>query len=243
MSKSSGFFQLAIDGPVAAGKGTVSRLLAEKLNFLYVDTGAMYRAAALLALQNNLAFDQEEKIASLINKSELEMRNPEGDKEADGRLTTLILNDKDVSWEIRTTKCSDGASKVATLAEIRKILVEKQKKIAETKNVVMEGRDITFKVLPEADLKIFLTADLKIRAHRRHLQYLTKGIDKTLEEVMVEVKERDERDMSRHIDPLHPTTDSWILDSSQLNIEEVVNLIAEKVETMIKEKKVLHETK
>ena len=236
MSKSSDFFQIAIDGPVAAGKGTVSRLLAEKLNFLYVDTGAMYRAAALLAIQNNIDFDQEDKIVTLIAQSTLEMRNPEGDKEADGRLTTLILNGKDVSWAIRTTKCSDGASKVATLAKVRQILVEKQKKIAETQNVVMEGRDITFKVLPDADLKIFLTADLEIRAERRHLQYLTKGIDKSIEEVIKEVQERDQRDMTRKIDPLHPTADSWILDSSHLSIEEVVNLIAEKVNTMIKKK-------
>jgi cytidylate kinase len=236
MSKSSSFFQIAIDGPVAAGKGTVSRLLAKKLNFLYVDTGAMYRAAALLAIKNNLAFDQEEAIVSLIAESDLEMRNPKGDKEADGRLTTLILNGEDVSWAIRTKKCSDGASKVATLAEVRKILVEKQKKIAETQNVVMEGRDITFKVLPEADLKIFLTADLTIRARRRHLQYLSKGIDSTLEEVIKEVKKRDERDMNRQIDPLHPTADSWILDTSNLNIKQVVDLIANKVAVMIKNK-------
>lgn len=236
MSKSSYFFQIAIDGPVAAGKGTVSRLLAEKINFLYVDTGAMYRAAALLAIENHVDFDQEDKIVALIANSDLEMRNPEGNKEMDGRLTTLILNGKDVSWAIRTAQCSDGASKVATLAKVRHILVEKQKKIAETTNVVMEGRDITFKVLPEADLKIFLTADLSIRAQRRHLQYLTKGVDKTLEEVIAEVQERDERDMNRQIDPLHATADSWILDSSQLNIEEVVALIADKVDTMIKEK-------
>lgn len=237
MSKSSSFFQIAIDGPVAAGKGTISRLLAEKLNFLYVDTGAMYRAAALLAIQNNIDFNQEDKIVSLIAQSTLEMRNPQGDKEADGRLTTLILNGKDVSWAIRTAKCSDGASKVATLAKVRQILVEKQKQIAETQNVVMEGRDITFKVLPEADLKIFLTADLEIRAKRRHLQYLTKGIDQSLAEVVEEVKARDERDMNRQIDPLHPTADSWILDSSHLNIEEVVDLIVNKVTTMIKQNK------
>ena len=236
MSQSFGFFQIAIDGPVAAGKGTVSRLLAEKLDFLYVDTGAMYRAAALLAIQNKLGFDQEEKIVLLIAQSELEMRNPEGDKEADGRLTTLILNGKDVSWAIRTTKCSDGASKVATLPKVRKILVEKQKKIAQTQNVVMEGRDITFKVLPDANLKIFLTADLKIRAVRRHFEYLTKGIDISLEEVIAEVKKRDQRDMNRQIDPLHPTFDSWVLDSSHLSIKEVVDLITNKVQSMIKEK-------
>ena len=132
MSKFSSFFQVAIDGPVASGKSTVSRLLAEKLNFLYVDTGAMYRAAALLAIRNHFNFDQEDEIVSLIAKSKLEMRDPMGNKEADGRLTTLILNEEDVSWAIRTAKCSDGASKVSTLAKVRKILVEKQKKIAKT---------------------------------------------------------------------------------------------------------------
>jgi CMP/dCMP kinase len=236
MSQSSDFFQIAIDGPVAAGKGTASRLLAEKLNFLYVDTGAMYRAAALLAIQNKLEFDQEDEIVSLIAKSEMKMRNPRGDKEADGRLTTLILDDKDVSWVIRTTQCSDGASKVSVLPKVRKILVKKQKKIAQTQNVVMEGRDITFRVLPEADLKIFLTADLAVRAKRRHLQYLSRGINKSLKEVTAEVEERDNRDMGRQADPLHQTSDSWVLDSTQLTIREVVALITDRVKLMMKEK-------
>lgn len=236
MSQDTAFFQIAIDGPVAAGKGTVSRLLAEKLGFLYVDTGAMYRTAALLALTNQVDFSAEDKIVALIAKSNLEMRNPKGEKEADGRLTTIILDGQDVSWAIRTEACSDGSSKVAVLGKVRAILVEKQKEIASKQNVVMEGRDITFKVLPHADLKIFLTADLEIRAKRRHLQYLTKGVDKTLEEVVAEVKERDERDMNRAIDPLHQTPDSWLLDSSQLDIEAVVDQIAERVQSMIAKK-------
>lgn len=236
MSQSSDYFQIAIDGPVAAGKGTISRLLAERLGFLYVDTGAMYRAAALLAIRNRMNFDQEDEIVKLIEKSELDLRNPEGDKESDGRSSTLILNGEDVSWAIRTEKCSDGASKVAILPKVRRVLVEKQKKIAQTKNVIMEGRDITFKVLPEADLKIFLTANLEIRAERRHLQYLIKGTNTSLKQVIDEVNVRDKRDMNRQVDPLHPTLDSWLLDSSKLNIEEVVNLIAKRVQLMMQSK-------
>jgi len=237
MSQYTVFFQIAIDGPVATGKSTVSRLLAEKLDFLYVDTGAMYRTVALLALRQNIDFKEENKIVELIKNCQLEMRNPRGDKEADGRLTTIILDGEDVSWKIRTAQCSDGSSKVAILPKVRQILVEKQKEIAQQQNVVMEGRDITFKVLPEADLKIFLTADLEIRVKRRHLQYLGKGRDDDLAEVRTEVKKRDERDMNRQIDPLHQTTDSWLLDSSHLNIEEVVELIIERVKNMVVEKK------
>ena len=236
MSQSSNFFQIAIDGPVAAGKGTTSRILAEKLNFLYVDTGAMYRVAALLALRHHLTFADETAIVKLLEKSQLEMRNPRGDKEADGRLTTLILDGEDVSWAIRTEKCSDGASKVSTMPKVRQVLVEKQKQIAEKQNVVMEGRDITFKVLPKADLKIFLTAELTTRAKRRHLQQLNKGIDKSLEEVIQEVKKRDHRDMTRKIDPLHQTPDSWLLDSSHLTIDQVVDLISERVAVMMQDK-------
>ena len=236
MSQSSDFFQIAIDGPVAAGKGTTSRILAEKLNFLYVDTGAMYRVAALLALRHHLTFTDETAIVKLLENSQLEMRNPQGDKEADGRLTTLILDGEDVSWTIRTEKCSDGASKVSTMPKVRQVLVEKQKQIAEKQNVVMEGRDITFKVLPKADLKIFLTADLTTRAQRRHLQYLNKGIDKSLDEVIKEVETRDHRDMTRKIDPLHQTADSWLLDSSHLTIDQVVDLISERVAVMMQDK-------
>ena len=229
-------FQIAIDGPVAAGKGTVSRLVAEELGFLYVDTGAMYRCTALLALRNHLEFSDEDAIVEILKKSKIEMRNPEGDKEADGRLTTVILDGEDVSWEIRTEKCSDGSSKVAILPKVRQVLVEKQKEIASQQNVVMEGRDITFKVLPEADLKIFLTASLETRAERRHVQYLTKGINKELEEVMAEVKERDDRDINRQTDPLHQTKDAWLLDSNQLSIEEVVDKIAARVKEMCPKK-------
>lgn len=226
----SASFQIAIDGPVAAGKGTVSRLLAQRLGFLYVDTGAMYRVAALLALKNEVAWENEDGIVALITHSDLQMRNPEGAKEQDGRLTTIILDGEDVSWAIRTQKCSEGSSKVAVLPKVRQTLVKKQQQIAASQNVIMEGRDITFRVLPEADLKIYLTASLESRAARRHLDYLSKGMDCTLEQVAAEIQERDERDMTRDTDPLQITPDAWVLDTSTLSIEEVVETIAARVE-------------
>lgn len=225
-------FQIAIDGPVAAGKGTISRLLAQQLGFLYVDTGAMYRATALLALREGIDLDDEDRVVALLEKSKLEMRNPVPPKETDGRLTTVILDGEDVSWAIRTQKCGDGSSKVAVLAKLRRVLVKKQQEIASSQNVVMEGRDITFRVLPDANLKIFLTGSIQARAERRHAQYLGKGVNISIEEVVQEIKERDERDMQRDTDPLHIVPDAWVIDTSNLEIEEVVKLIADKVATL-----------
>ncbi len=225
-------FQIAIDGPVAAGKGTISRLLAQQLGFLYVDTGAMYRATALLALREGINLDDEDRVVALLEKSKLEMRNPLPPKETDGRLTTVILDGEDVSWAIRTQKCGDGSSKVAVLPKLRRVLVKKQQEIAASQNVVMEGRDITFRVLPDANLKIFLTASIEARAERRHTQYLSKGVNISIEEVIQEIKERDERDMQRDTDPLHIVPDAWVIDTSNLEIEEVVKLIAEKVDSL-----------
>jgi cytidylate kinase len=197
----------------------------------------MYRATALLALRAQISLDDEDQIVSLLEKSKLEMRNPIAPKELDGRLTTVILDNEDVSWAIRTQKCGDGASKVATLSQLRKVLVKKQQKIAVNQNVIMEGRDITFRVLPQANLKIFLTASVEARAVRRHTQYLTKGINVSLKDVIKEIKERDERDMQRKTDPLQIKADVWVVDTSKLAIEEVVDLIAEKVQQIKNSKK------
>jgi cytidylate kinase len=226
-------FHIAIDGPVAAGKGTVSRLVAERLGFLYVDTGAMYRMTAYLAHENGVDFLDEAAIVNLIKNSAMDMRNPNED-EQDGRLITVFLNGEDVSWKIRTAEMSTGASHVSTLSEVRKILVEKQKEIAQGKDVVMEGRDITYRVLPNAHLKIFLTANAKARAERRLLQFQQKGIDTTLEKVMNDMADRDQRDMGRSADPLQIVPDAWQLDTSDKSIESVVDEIVEKVQSMRK---------
>ncbi len=217
-------FQIAMDGPVAAGKGTVARLTAQRLNLLYVDTGAMYRVTALLAIQKNIPFDDEDKVVEAIQGAKMEMRNPT-DAEKDGRLTTVLLNGEDVSWEIRTENVSKNSSKVASLKKVRQELVKKQQEIAASQDVVMEGRDITFRVLPNAQLKIFLTANDETRAKRRLVELQSKGQDVTFQQVHDDLAERDKRDMEREVDPLHITDDAWVVDTSELSIDEVVNLI------------------
>ena len=221
-------YQIAIDGPVAAGKGTVSRLVAERLNFVYVDTGAMYRTSAYLAKKNGVDFSDEAKIAELVAQADIDVRAPE-DSEKDGRLATVLLNGEDVSWAIRTEDISKGSSQVAALPEVRRVLVEKQQQIAVGKNVVMEGRDITYRVLPHAMLKIFLTGSDIVRAKRRHVQLLTKGEDISFEDVYKELLERDERDMNRDTDPLKIVDDAWKIDTSDLTIEQVVEIIVGRV--------------
>lgn len=224
-------FHIAIDGPVAAGKGTISRLVADKLGFLYVDTGAMYRVTAWLGLQHGVDWNDESGLVDLIEKATIEMRNPSA-TEKDGRLTTVIVNGEDVSWKIRTEDVSKGSSVVAAHPGVRKVLVEKQKLIAKGQNVVMEGRDITYAVLPDAQLKIYLTAGDTVRARRRHLQLLTKGTNITFEEVYTELLKRDELDMNRTTDPLKIIPSAWVVDTSDLSIEHVVEVIVGKVRVM-----------
>lgn len=228
-------FHIAIDGPVAAGKGTVSKLVAERLGFLYIDTGAMYRMTALLAIRAAVPFDDEMALAELIKNAEMDMRNPT-DEERDGRLSTALLGKngifEDVSWKIRTEDVSAGASQVAQHKAVREQLVAKQQQIAQGKDIVMEGRDITYRVLPEADLKIFLTASDIVRAKRRHLQLQTRGEDVSLETVYQEMIERDKRDSHRSVDPLQIVDGAWVVDTSQLAIEDVVEVIVGKVTAM-----------
>ena len=225
------YFQIAIDGPVAAGKGTVSRLVAEKLDFFYVDTGAMYRAVALLALRHQLQLTDVEAISTLLLQAKIEMRNPQNEKK-DGRLVTIILNGEDVSWAIRTEEISRAVSPIAALAKVRKILVKKQQQIAQSQDVVVEGRDITYRVLPKADLKIYLTASDLVRAKRRHFQLLTRGEVIDFQSVHRELVKRDQRDISRKTDPLKVVPEAWVIDSSDLSIEQVVDLIVTQVRIM-----------
>ena len=222
-------FQIAIDGPVAAGKGTVSRLVAKRLGFLYVDTGAMYRVSAYLAHINRVPFENAQGVLELVQKHTIFMRTPTED-ENDGRQCTVLLDGEDVSWKIRTETIGQGASIVASQKILRAELVKQQQEIAKSQSVVMEGRDITFRVLPNAQLKIFLTATDTERARRRHMELLEKGQDVTFEVVHTDLLERDKRDMERDVDPLHIVPGAWVIDTSTLNIEAVVNLIVQKVE-------------
>jgi len=224
-------FQIAIDGPVAAGKGTIAKLLAKRLNFLYVDTGAMYRVTALLAHQNNISWDDEPNVAKIVAATSIHMRNPEGE-ELDGRQTTVIVDGQDVSWKIRTEEIGKGASEVAKLPEVRKVLVEKQQHIAASQDVVMEGRDITYRVLPEAQLKIYLTADESSRAKRRYQELIHRGEDVSFEAVLADLIDRDKKDQERSVDPLQIVADAWVLDTTTLSIEEVVDAIETRVKSI-----------
>lgn len=221
-------FQIAIDGPVAAGKGTVSRLVAKRLGFLYVDTGAMYRTSALIAHRANIAFADDVSVLKEVQKHTISMRPPTPDED-DGRQCTVLLDGEDVSWKIRTETISQGASIVAAHKILRAELVRQQQLIAASQSVVMEGRDITFRVLPNAKLKIFLTASDTERARRRHMELLEKGTDVTFEDVHADLLQRDKRDMERDVDPLHIVPGAWVIDTSKLSIEEVVELIVSKV--------------
>lgn len=228
-------FHIAIDGPVAAGKGTISRLVAERLGFLYVDTGAMYRMTALLGLTHKVKLDDDSGLVKLAEDSKMEMRTPTED-EKDGRLSTILLNGEDVSWKIRTEKVSLGASKVAKLPKVRQLLVKKQQEIAENQDVIMEGRDITYRVLPEADLKIFLTGSDVVRAKRRLTQLLTKGEDVNFDQVLADLAHRDEQDMTRETDPLQIVADAVVVDTSDLSIQQVVDLIVNKANVLLESK-------
>lgn len=225
-------FQIAVDGPVAAGKGTVCRLVAERLDFLYVDTGAFYRCAALLALNHGVPFEDVGKIVDLVRTHEIDMRSPK-EEERDGRLTTVLIDGKDVSWEIRTEKVSFGSSIVAGHKNLRAELVRQQQQIANKLNVIMEGRDITFRVLPDAQLKIYLTATDTVRAKRRYQELLAKGQDVVFDDIYVDLLARDKRDMDRDVDPLHIVPGAWVLDTSVLTIEQVVDLVVSRAKEMM----------
>ncbi len=241
MPKDDKYIQIAIDGPVAAGKGTVSKLVANELNILYIDTGAMYRMVALLAKNNGL-LDLEnrkvkdiKKLIELTKTSKMQLKTPIGE-EQDGRKITAILNGEDVSWKIRVKDISTGSSMVAKIPEIREILVKKQQEIAKNKNIIMEGRDITYRVLPNADIKIFLTASEVERAKRRYNQFILNGFDISFEKVYQDLIKRDEEDKNRKNDPLKIVEDAWIIDNTDLTIEQNVELIVARAKVIMEEK-------
>lgn len=224
-------FQIAIDGPVAVGKSTTARILAQRLGLLYVDTGAMYRATGLLAIRNGVDAEDEDAVAHLLLSHNITLAPPQGDQN-DGRKITVFLDDEDVSWVIRTEDVSQAASKVAQHIKVREQLVKQQQAIAATQNVVMEGRDITFRVLPNAQLKIFLTATEEQRGQWRLTELLESGQDVSLETVVAELKERDFRDMNRKVDPLHVAEDAWHFDRSPYTLEETIDLIEAKAKDL-----------
>lgn len=226
-------FQIAIDGPVAAGKGTTAKMVAARLGYLYVDTGAMYRCLTLFAKQNGVDWKNEAGIAKLLEeeKPKVELSIPD-ETEKDGRLCTVKLNGVDVSWQIRTEEISSGVSVITQYSAVRDYITPMAREIAQVQNVVMEGRDITTVVLPDADLKIYMDADPKERAERRHRELMTRGEDVSFEQVYDQLVERDKRDSERTIAPLMKAKNAWILDTTGLNIDQVAELIVKRVQDL-----------
>jgi CMP/dCMP kinase len=218
--------QIAIDGPVAAGKGDIAARLAQSLHLVYVYTGAMYRALAFACVRNGVDFKDQKKVLDVLSKISLDFG--EVDTSTD-RSFTILLNGEDITDDILEQRFAMGASDVSVIPEVRKIMVARQQDIARGKRVVMEGRDIGLRVLPDAQLKIYLTASVEERAHRRFLQWQEKNVDKTFEETLEDTKARDLQDTSRNTDPLMKLPDAWEFDTTGLSQEQVVSRILEEV--------------
>lgn len=216
---------IAIDGPAGAGKSTTAKLLAERLNYQYIDTGAMYRAVTLYALRKNIKPEQVQDLIDLVKEMKFQFKN---------NGSVLFINSEDVTESIRSPEVSEKVSEYSQIAEVRRLLVKKQKEIGGKGGIVMEGRDITTTVFPDAELKIFLTADLDIRAYRRLIELKNKGMDIDLENVKDNLTIRDTIDSSRETSPLMITEDSIVIDTTQLTIDEQVDLIYNKAQEIIK---------
>jgi cytidylate kinase len=213
---------IAIDGPAGTGKGTVSKLLAERLGYMYLDTGAMYRSITLKMLRENIKLGELDRIKDLLERTEIKFKDASG-------VQRTLLDGEDVSETIRTKEVHDFVSQVSTVKEIRIKLVDLQRKIAEKGNVVAEGRDVTTVVFPNAELKIYLTASLDERASRRFKEMKIKNPDVKYEDVYENIKARDKNDMEKEMGALKIAEDAVVIDSTDLSIEDVY----EKIKSMI----------
>ena len=211
---------VAIDGPAGSGKGTVAKEVARRLNYTYIDTGAMYRCVALESLRHNLKEENHEEIVELLKDMDIKLTN-------DGK---VYLNGEDVSEEIRTMEVTHRVSKISSIIPLREVMREKQRAMAKENNIVMEGRDITTEVFPDADIKIYLDATPDERANRRYKQNMEKGIECTIEEVKAAILERDYDDMHRPVGSLTRTDEQTYIDTTNMTIEEVINRLQKEIE-------------
>ena len=220
---------VAIDGTAGSGKSTSAKLVASKLNYLYIDTGAMYRAITFLAIENKI-LDDENLIISLAEKSEIKLEFVEGE-------TKVFINDEDLTGNIRTAEVNRNVSDVSKIKEVRKMMVDRQREMgSEGKGIVMEGRDITTVVFPNADVKIFLTALLDERASRRAKEFTENGTEVKLDDIKNNLIERDRIDSSREVSPLTQAPDAIVVDTTKFTIDEQVNIILEAVKKTAEEK-------
>lgn len=210
--------QIAIDGPASAGKSTIAKIIAQKLDYIYTDTGAMYRAATWLAQKEQVDYNAGATIVQLLQKNPISFQIHSDQQ-------YIYVGDRDISTEIRMPQISNNVSQVAALPEVREFLVSQQQQIAADNNVVMDGRDIGTTVLPAADVKIFLIASVQERAHRRYLENLTRNIQTPLAELEKEISLRDYKDSHRSISPLKKAVDAIEVDTTSLSIDQVVQKI------------------
>ncbi len=219
---------VALDGPAGAGKSSVAKKAAKELDFIYVDTGALYRTIGLAAMRENIEPVASDEVFDLLKRIKVELTfNEKGEQ-------IVLLNGEDVSGQIRTPEASMTASKISAIPEVRAFLLDLQRSMAKTNNVIMDGRDIGTVVLPDAQVKIFLTAAPEARAGRRYKELIEKGMDVKYEDILNDVIERDNFDMNREIAPLKPAEDSVTVDTTELDFEQsveaVISVIKEKTE-------------
>lgn len=205
---------IAIDGPSASGKGTVAQIVAEKLGYHYLDSGALYRIVALAAFDEGIDWQEENDIAELVAQLKIEFEHGE-----------VYLNNQNVSERIRTEIMGQGASQVAAHPLVRSALVNLQHSFRKAPGLVADGRDMASVIFPDAKIKIFLTASAEVRAERRYKQLLSKGQEADYQKILKDLQDRDARDMQRIVSPLIPTADANLLETSQLNVEQAVDIV------------------
>lgn len=219
--------KIAIDGPASSGKSTIAKLLADKFQLVYVDTGAMYRTLTYLALENDVKVDDEDGLVDLLRNIKITFKRTPDEQ-------FVFANNENVTDAIRQHDVTNNVSVVSSFSQVREELVSRQQVIAEQSGVVMDGRDIGTVVLPDADVKIFLVASVEERAERRYLENKEKGIESDFERLKQEIIARDEYDSNREISPLKQAEDAIRLDTTSLNISEVVNKCVEIINNKIK---------
>jgi len=216
---------IAIDGPAGTGKGTVSKLISQRLNYVYIDTGAMYRALTLKMLREKIEMDELEKIENLLNCTQIDLET-----QANRDVQKVFLDGEDVTEEIRLPAVNERVSPYSSVKIIREKMVEWQRNLAKGKDVIMEGRDITTVVFPDAELKIYLTATPEERANRRFKELKAKGIETTYEETLESINKRDYNDMHKEVGALKIADGAIVLDTTELSIEEVYETIKKIIE-------------